>query len=428
MQLVEEQTISQILQLKRQGLSNREIARRVFAKETKESTVRGVLNRYPNYDSYFQEKELNEQDIELQRKQKQVQRLQDINTALRREVREQNRDVNYLENIFASLQKQLDNYKFTEPHQINNLEFIDATRNDNKFVGVIQLSDLHLGERVEAQLTTQAYDFDIAASRLSKYAEEADKLFSTKNIKKILIACTGDLINSDRRLDEVTLNSNSRAKTTLQAVDILNQFIFFFLNKGYKVFVASVIGNESRINKDVSWTNLNGSDNFDFLIHEILSRIDSDIPNLSFVPMQDMIETVVQLGDFNLCLTHGNNRLASPNPSTEVEKLKARFLSEGIQVDYVIFGHIHSTMITDTYARSASLAAGNSYSAKALNIGGSKASQNLYVVDTEEVTIQALPVDLTPYTEGGFIILNEEVPSRYKERETRQEKRFFKLH
>ena len=107
MQLVEEQTISQILQLKQQGLSNREIARRVFAKETKESTVRGVLNRYPNYDSYFQEKELNEQDIELQRKQKQVQRLQDINTALRREVREQNRDVNYLENIFASLQRQL---------------------------------------------------------------------------------------------------------------------------------------------------------------------------------------------------------------------------------------------------------------------------------------------------------------------------------
>ena len=108
----------------------------------------------------------------------------------------------------------------------------------------------------------------------------------------------------------------------------------------------------------------------------------------------DVHEKLLDIDGFKLLLTHGNNTLASKNPEAEVAKLKGRYADKGQNVDYVIFGHIHSTMITDTFARSASLVGGNGYSDKNLNLS-SKASQNYYIIDTNNKTITGSNVDLT---------------------------------
>ena len=67
-------------------------------------------------------------------------------------------------------------------------------------VGIIQLSDLHFGETIDC--TMNQYNFDIAAARLAEFAAFKIAMFKAMGIKKVFIALTGDLINSDRRIDE----------------------------------------------------------------------------------------------------------------------------------------------------------------------------------------------------------------------------------
>ena len=82
----------------------------------------------------------------------------------------------------------------------------------------------------------------------------------------MLLAFTEDILNSDRRLDELLANSTNRAKATLLAIDIIQQMIID-LNEDFNVTVANIIGNESRLEKDVTWGSDIATDNFDFQIH-----------------------------------------------------------------------------------------------------------------------------------------------------------------
>ena len=47
-------------------------------------------------------------------------------------------------------------------------------------------------------------------------------------------------------------------------------------------------------------------------------------------------------------------------------------------IDYAIFGHVHSARVGDNYSRSSSMVGANDYSEKALNLTG-RASQNCYI-------------------------------------------------
>ena len=51
------------------------------------------------------------------------------------------------------------------------------------------------------------------------------KYFKTANITNIVVAMTGDMMNSDRRLDELLNQATNRAKATFLGVDILQQAI-----------------------------------------------------------------------------------------------------------------------------------------------------------------------------------------------------------
>ena len=78
---------------------------------------------------------------------------------------------------------------------------------------------------------------------------------------------------------------------------------------------------------------------------------------------------------------------------------------KGTKIDYVIFGHVHSARVGDTFGRSSSMVGANDYSEKALNLGG-RASQNCYVfynngnrdgikVDLQNVNCKGYEIDKT---------------------------------
>ncbi len=109
---------------------------------------------------------------------------------------------------------------------------------------VVQLSDLHFNERVE--LPSNRYDFTVVAARLAKLAGRIKQLGRSYGAAKVVIACLGDFLNSDRRLDELLSNATNRSKATLLAVDILRAFLLD-LRSEFELEVYGITGNESRV-------------------------------------------------------------------------------------------------------------------------------------------------------------------------------------
>lgn len=386
-----EEIIEQIVQLREEGYSFRSIADLVFGSRSQESTVRGIVRRA------FEEKadENNERLSQYQQDQiislqKSLQNARDQNNLHRKINRNIDREVNALSTLYEAIHNELKNVIFAKPVDSYHIsEEKDATK-----VGVIQLSDLHFGETTDNSHPYK-HDNKVAYRKLKHFHNEVYKTFQQNGIKKVVIAFTGDMMNSDRRLDEVTMNAGTRAQTLVEALDILQEFIANVAVWADEVYIASVIGNESRIGQFVSWAAHTATDNFDYIIHNCLDMLFRNNNKVKFISMEDDVhEKLLDIEGFKLLLTHGNNTLASKNPEVEVAKLKGRYADKGQNVDYVIFGHIHSTMITDTFARSASLVGGNGYSDKNLNLS-SKASQNYYIIDTNNKTITGSNVDLT---------------------------------
>ena len=386
-----EEIIQQIVQLREEGYSFRAISDMVFGSRSQESTVRGIVRRA------FEEKseETNERHSQYQQDQiislqKSLQQARDQNNLHRKINRNIDREVNALSVLYEEIHNALKDAIFAHPANSYHI----TEDKDNTKVGIIQLSDLHFGETTDNSLPYK-HDNEVAYRKLKHFHNEVYKTFSQNGIKKVVIAFTGDMMNSDRRLDEVTMNSGTRAQTLVEALDILQEFIANTATWADEVYVASVIGNESRIGQFVSWAAHTATDNFDYIIHNCLNMLFQNNSKVKFISMDDDVhEKLLDIDGFKLLLAHGNNTLASKNPEAEVSKLKGRYADKGQNVDYVIFGHIHSTMITDTFARSASLVGGNGYSDKNLNLS-SKASQNYYIIDTKNKTIKGSNVDLT---------------------------------
>ena len=243
---------------------------------------------------------------------------------------------------------------------------------NKKAVGVIQFSDVHFNELVE--LENNRYDFKVASARVRYFVNKAKTYFKTANISNVVMALTGDLMNSDRRLDELLNQATNRANATFLGVDILQQAILD-LNKDFNVTVSSVVGNEGRANPELGWSKVLASDNYDYTIFQCLRYLFRD-SCVKFIH-GDPSELVINVAGQNLLMLHGHGSLKG-KLDTSVNQIAGRYSLKGIKIDYVIFGHVHSARVGDNFGRSSSMVGANDYSEKALNLNG-RASQNCYI-------------------------------------------------
>lgn len=336
---------------------------------------------------------------DLSVEQRKNQKLKDQKNKLAKMIREDGRVVNCLEELSKELLSVFQNHKLGAP----KLKPISLT---NKNVGIIHITDTHFNECINTP--SNKYNWEIAGKRLKKLAEKAKNYFKCNDTKKLVIALTGDLLNSDRRLDEILVNATNRAEATFCAVDLLGQFIDD-LSKDFQIVVASVCGNESRFNQEIPSTNLIASDNFDYMIFKILKNLKSG-PRIEFLEGMDQQEMVVEINGYNILLIHGHQGVKAKALDETVANYVARYNQQNIDIDLVLCGHIHQAMVSDFFARGGSLCGGNEWSSKTLNLR-SRASQNLHVVyedkskdsiliDLQNVdTIQGYKInkDLTPY-------------------------------
>ena len=234
---------------------------------------------------------------------------------------------------------------------------------------IVQVADTHFNELV-SDLKNNKYDFEIASKRLQKFAHYIKEYANFYNIKEIFIGITGDLLNSDRRVEEKLSMSTNRASATFLGVHLLKHFILD-INSVANISVGCVSGNESRA-YEYGFTDIIATDNYDFTIFSILKLI---LPDITFVT-SGSLELVVEINNHNVLLIHGHQ--LGNMKTDKIAKVMSKYARGGVILDFIMCGHLHSTKITDVFARSSSLVGSNAYSENALLLS-SRAAQNIYI-------------------------------------------------
>jgi len=311
--------------------------------------------------------------IENVRLAKSRQKQMDMNRIERKSFREYSRETNAIESLNKELINVFSNHNLSQFVKYHEPKTCAG-------VGIIQLSDLHLNELVN--LVCNVYDFKVASKRLQKFADKSRQGFKARGIKNIVIADLGDKLNSDRRLDEAMSNATNRSQAQFIAVELLSQFILD-LNQDFNITYTYVVGNESRAKDELTWSHPTATDNYDYSIVQMLKLVFKGSKGLVFIEPETPNKTVISINGKNFLLVHGIK--FGKDPHNSVTKLIRQYADKGILIYFVLFGHLHETLITDTFARSASMVGANAYSEESLMLT-SRAAQNNHIVDEQGIT------------------------------------------
>jgi len=358
-----------------------ENVRSYFKRERK---LRGLISDYDS-DIDATEEEIITENVRLA---KQRQRFMDSNRIERKSFREYSRIENSIEDYNKELIKILKKFDLGAYTKVHDSGDSDAA-------GIFHFTDVHFNELVD--LSINKADFSVLAKRCKKFVTQAKKYFNLCGVKNILFAMTGDMLNSDRRLDELLNQATNRSKALVLSVHIIKQMLID-LNEDFNVTVAAVTGNESRKTKDIGWSDIITSYNYDFDVYEFLRYLflSSQPTGIQFLEIDDPLECVVEVGGQNVLMLHGHQLIGSKLEQS-VQKIVGKYSDRGITVKFVIFGHLHSCRIGDTYGRGSSMIGANAYSDAGLHLV-SKASQNIHII-FDENSRDSIRIDLQDVTD-----------------------------
>ena len=240
---------------------------------------------------------------------------------------------------------------------------------------VVHLSDNHFNELVN--LPTNRFDFEVAAKRLQLLAQKAKLLGKAYGVERVVVFFGGDLMNSDRRLDELLAMSTNRARATVLAVHLYKQFLMD-LRADFFVDVFGVTGNESRAKENLGWVDVVATDSYDFTIYAMLQAVFDAVEDkgMRFHDFQAN-DVVFQVHNETFLGIHGHQINATDQK--KVQAMIGKYSAKGVNITHILCGHIHATVVSDYVSRNASLVGSNAYSEEALGFV-SKAAQNIHIV------------------------------------------------
>ena len=363
------------------------------------------------------DKELLAENVRLA---KDKQRLQDVQRIERKAFREDAR----VENAVAQFGKELANQnKLHAKRLLENINIQPLEYNTDKHgVGVIQVTDVHANELID--LPHNQYNWTVLSKRMKKLINESLRYFAFRNVEKVMMVYTGDLCNSDRRLDELLNQSTNRAKAANLLAHIITQSILEVRNAGYEVGIVSVLGNESRVKQEMTFSNEAFSDNYDYTIMAQVKQVleFANIQGIMFHSI-DKMENVIDFGEQRWLVMHDMPQSTSKQEKTQ--SIIGKYALSGKPVDFVISGHIHAHRGTDISCRSGSMSGSNTFNEHALGLIG-RASGVCYVVDRKERYYQYIDLQYAE-NEGYGIVKELEAYNIKSELKTRQQTAIFQV-
>ncbi len=320
---------------------------------------------------------------ELIKTHRQKQKLQDQLNLNRKIMREQFRYENMCELVINNCKDYLREGVPTNKH-INNYKFKNSK-------AILTLSDFHLGEKVEE--TNNYFDSEVAQIRTENIFKQFEKEVDMRKIDEVYILMLGDFIFSQdiNRSDMKLSGEFPEIQSAIKCFNILSSVIDKLVIK-YKVNISGVIGNESRFNSHYHTSTLQkeARNNIDTLIFEMLRNRYENNHNINFIGDCDVIEDVISIGGKSFLMTHGHQKYMNHKDLDKTfVNIKARLEPIYGEIDFMVLGHIHSTLITDRIARNSSLVGSNSYSNE-LGFPRSFVSQNMIII--EDDSIKTIPL------------------------------------
>lgn len=265
-----------------------------------------------------------------------------------------------------------------EPHEITNIN------SDNDMLVI--LSDFHIGATYSS--LTGEYNTDIARDRLQKLLEEVIKIQKRHNSEKCYISLQGDLVSGNIHKNIQVTNAEDVTEQIKIATELVIGFTYEVSKYFNQVYVSSVSGNHSRIDKKedalhderldnlIIWATslaLNGIDNVHFLERNLDNGIyDLNIRGKTYIAVHGDYDSFNKTGVANLSMMLGF-------------------------VPYAItFGHLHTCAVDEAHGvkmiRGGSLGgSGDDYTLEKRLVG--KASQMVCICDKDGVVCY-YPVEL----------------------------------
>lgn len=214
------------------------------------------------------------------------------------------------------------------------------------------LSDVHAGERVEAEEMQgfNAFNLDIAEYRLHRFFEKTIKLsrdyIAGVRFDGIVLALGGDMVSGDIHEELQQTNELSTFDTIMWLAPRLLAGVSMFAEEFPNVHVVSVPGNHGRDSKVPRYKG-RSAHNADTMLSRIVAfkgvgdKVTFDIP--------DSFDTDFKVYGFGFSLEHGDNMRFSgtseigafgPVKRGTLRKSRQR-QSEGRPMDYNLVGHFH---------------------------------------------------------------------------------------
>lgn len=322
---------------------------------------------------------------------KTIQKLRDENNLLRKSARETFRGEQAVEDIKSKL--------YSMAKDLSGVDFImnwgkekEPIEIKNNNIGILVLSDWHIGKLVN--LDGNKFSEDIAVQRLNKLYERVREQIYTYELTELRVVLLGDFIHAQSRPDMKYQGQYVEIESGLKCFYLIKNLIDKLYNHLNKIDIDCVVGNESRFDSSNPHTNLNevAKNSIDYMIYEMLSLAYKENKGIKLHQANNYFENLIDINGFNLLAVHGD-KINHSKLESELSKLKYKIYQDTRRpVDYVVMGHIHSSLVTDGYGRNASLVGADEYATRELNIPESYVSQLFGVLnrDTKELIMFSL--------------------------------------
>lgn len=204
---------------------------------------------------------------------------------------------------------------------------------------IIPISDLHFGVNINNMYNT--YNRDVASDRLSRYLGKVLEIARRHNTENVSVVLLGDqisgLIHTSLRLE----NNENVIKQTMDAAELISNYIYTLSSHFKKVSIYSVSGNHSRLQPEKA-LNQKGEDLDKFIPFYIKAKLQ----NCDNVTVYDntIDESVASFICKNMLVyaVHGDR----DSIGNVVQKLT---MMTGDKPDIVYMGHLHTNQYMTVY-------------------------------------------------------------------------------
>lgn len=211
-----------------------------------------------------------------------------------------------------------------------------STSNDEEYSLLIMLSDLHIGQTFYSPFGM--FDSDIAKDRLAQYLEAIFKIKKLYHANSCHVVLMGDMISGSLHKSLIATNRENVIEQVMLASEIISTFIWELSKKFNSVFVNSVNGNHSRIDK---FKDALKDERLDSLI---TWYIKAKLSHLPYVVFNDTLDSTLSVEDILGCtyvMVHGDYDSFTKNGISDLVMML------GYKPYACLFAHNHHSAFSD---------------------------------------------------------------------------------